>query len=831
MSLSFDATYYQTTRPDVYNAFIATAGSTGLTWAQFAQNHYNTFGRFEGSNPTASFNTNEYLNTYPDVAAAGVNPFDHFLEFGSLEGRVPFTGFPLADLDTAAYAAANPDLAAAGITTEAQLQQHFMLFGQFESRPATPTVVTPGSGETFNFTNAVGEALVGTSGDDTFNGVGVDGKTDTSTINAGDTADGGAGTDTLNIQAGGAGALAAGFSTTNIENIFITNPAGALTAVDATIFSGAEQLWFVDNGTAVEATGLTATQTLGLKGANGATVTGDFGSATTVNLALDGADGTVDLESTDTTDKGILNITGGSAVTGGVAQTVTVQDTGTENAGTVNVTATAALDVDISAADKATSVTVGGAGSADLNTLGAAVKTLDASSNQGGVTATGVAATQEVTGGSAGDTFTAGGDLADKGFINTGAGNDKVDMAGNNVDSGASIDLGDGDDSIVGTGTIDKAATVDGGAGTDTLALSFVGAANVGAFSNFEVFDVVGDTGTLDLDILASNNTVSEIVGSGALAGGVTLTNLGAGVGFRATADTGANDVTLTQKAAADLTVTLDADTTATTENDASTDVVASNATSLKAVFDTASVFTQTAANKNDQNIDLTGTKATTLEVVSGGTEATNQLDYTGGDDTTGGKGDLLTTVTVSGDQAFTFNYTAADATEITSIDASAHTGGLTTSLAGVKAGGTVTIGSGTDVMQVAVNDGATEATLKAVSGFEKAASTDAADVAAADLIDYANALTVGIEDVAGGDLDISKGVVTFLGAGPTTLDEAITQVDTAVTTANSAVVFEYVGNSYVFIENAGGDTVVKLTGTTGVTEVGVNGDANLYIV
>lgn len=79
MALAFDANYYLSTRPDVFNAFVKTAGATGQTWAQFAEAHYNTFGRFEGSNPNATFNTNQYLAANPDVAAAGVNPFTHFL--------------------------------------------------------------------------------------------------------------------------------------------------------------------------------------------------------------------------------------------------------------------------------------------------------------------------------------------------------------------------------------------------------------------------------------------------------------------------------------------------------------------------------------------------------------------------------------------------------------------------------------------------------------------------------------------------------------------------------------------------------------------------------
>lgn len=61
MALSFDASYYLSQRPDVFAVFVRAAGSTGLTWAQFAEQHYNSFGRFEGSNPNTTFNTLEYL--------------------------------------------------------------------------------------------------------------------------------------------------------------------------------------------------------------------------------------------------------------------------------------------------------------------------------------------------------------------------------------------------------------------------------------------------------------------------------------------------------------------------------------------------------------------------------------------------------------------------------------------------------------------------------------------------------------------------------------------------------------------------------------------------
>jgi serralysin len=49
--------------------------------------HYRSVGWKEGRDPSAGFDTLGYLAANPDVAAAGVNPLDHFLQFGIDEGR------------------------------------------------------------------------------------------------------------------------------------------------------------------------------------------------------------------------------------------------------------------------------------------------------------------------------------------------------------------------------------------------------------------------------------------------------------------------------------------------------------------------------------------------------------------------------------------------------------------------------------------------------------------------------------------------------------------------------------------------------------------------
>ena len=52
--------------------------------------HYNLFGWREGRDPSVGFDTTSYLAAYPDVAAANVNPLTHYLTYGFHEGRSAF---------------------------------------------------------------------------------------------------------------------------------------------------------------------------------------------------------------------------------------------------------------------------------------------------------------------------------------------------------------------------------------------------------------------------------------------------------------------------------------------------------------------------------------------------------------------------------------------------------------------------------------------------------------------------------------------------------------------------------------------------------------------
>ncbi len=75
VSTAFDAAFYLAHNPDV-----AAAGMDPLE-------HFLVTGWREGRDPCAAFSVHDYLETYPDVAKSGLNPFAHYLVAGRAEGR------------------------------------------------------------------------------------------------------------------------------------------------------------------------------------------------------------------------------------------------------------------------------------------------------------------------------------------------------------------------------------------------------------------------------------------------------------------------------------------------------------------------------------------------------------------------------------------------------------------------------------------------------------------------------------------------------------------------------------------------------------------------
>jgi hypothetical protein len=94
--------------------------------------------------PIINFDGDAYLDANPDVAANGGDALQHYIYYGRFEGR-PLSSAEssqrkarLAQLpggfDPKLYLEANPDVAAAGVDAV----DHFVEFGRAEGRPLQP---------------------------------------------------------------------------------------------------------------------------------------------------------------------------------------------------------------------------------------------------------------------------------------------------------------------------------------------------------------------------------------------------------------------------------------------------------------------------------------------------------------------------------------------------------------------------------------------------------------------------------------------------------------------------------------------------------------------
>ena len=85
--------------------------------------------------PLPGFDPVYYLYWYRDVYAAGLDPLQHFLQFGWREGRDPSAGF-----STRGYIAANPDVRASGMNPLLHFLEHGLSEGRrgWEKDPLTP---------------------------------------------------------------------------------------------------------------------------------------------------------------------------------------------------------------------------------------------------------------------------------------------------------------------------------------------------------------------------------------------------------------------------------------------------------------------------------------------------------------------------------------------------------------------------------------------------------------------------------------------------------------------------------------------------------------------
>lgn len=294
-------------------------------------------------------------------------------------------------------------------------------------------------GQTFTLTNST-DVVNGTIANDTI----IAGtQAGFSTLNAGDSINGGGGTDTLKIFGD---ANVAAFTTATIKSVeqIYAQMNGTLAAPGLDVHSNADvtQAWVASGSTGSNTVTLTTAQTGGVQGAQtaGSTQTFNFqnvgGTADAATIALDGAN----------LDAGTISVAG--------IEMLTLNATGTNTIGTL-------LDTDLKTLD------ITGDGSVSLTTAtGASFKTIDAHAATGNLTL-------DIHNAAANDMT-----------ITTGSGNDAVTTLFANLSNADHIDLGVGIDSLI----FSDAATV-------------TTSAQAAAFANVTGVDVLGSTNGASLNV------------------------------------------------------------------------------------------------------------------------------------------------------------------------------------------------------------------------------------------------------------------------------------------------------------------------------------------
>lgn len=858
-----------------------------------AYDHFARHGWQEGVNPSNAFDVSDYLAakaaesglTVAAVTAAfvagGFDPISHYVEYGEDEG-VEVTAVPVDEQVEGGNGETFP--LTVGMDTVVGTTGNDTITGSYDPINKLHTLsgldnIDGGAGtDTLTVTDAAG-------GNIDFTGVTIknvevlnvqaagalaSGTPDLTKIAPGltsatiDVAQGAgltvtaASTTTLNITnddavttVGGGGALvidADGVVTVGKNAGFAAADANAFTSVSVTqVLASNTKADITDNSGAAGAIGskLTSVTLDGVGAAS--TLTGD--GITTLSLTNSDIAVTVTNTKAHTLGLTVNTLAATAEVIDDTATAVNVTTTGT--------TADSEDSTVIIDAGKAATITVDGAGDVTLAAAGAdyAALTTFNYTGSGSATADLTAAallTKVVAGSATGDlNVTVDGILTS---VTTGSGDDTVTIDGTTTtDFDGTLTLGAGSDTVgvANAGVITATAVVDAGDDSDTLALSIVGVANVGAFKNFENFDVAGLTANFDQAVLNTKNTVENFIGTDDTGAAITIQNMGAGVGFIVKGDmdsngafgtvTAADVVTLTQATAGALNITVDVDGAegdGPIETDAS--FVASNATSLTVTFDNQNVD----AVANLAEVNLTGTKATTLAIVSGGSEVSNKVDYTGAND---GTNDLLTSVTITGDQALEFDYNTGGKTlKLATVDAAGQTdGGLTFSLDDLTATGTVKLGGGDDVISfdtAITTSAATSSSVVTLNGLEKGAEAGLGAQDGFDVLEFTSAVQAaditGAAATAAG-FSVADGAVTWLGAGPANIAAAVALLDTTLND-DEAVAFDFAGTYYIYGAgaSAGGgsgsdmtdDLLVKLAGVTDVTGLDVAGAGNIYL-
>lgn len=650
-------------------------------------------------------------------------------------------------------------------------------------------------GGTIALTTAV-DTITGTAASDIYNGV-VDGAA-TSTLNAGDTINGGAGIDTLNVTITAGTSVTNDAAISNVEIINARNVGGGTAALDASTTPGLTTFVSDRSTGVVTVTNLAAGATAGVKGnasvVNGAFNAGYVAAATAANVTIDSG------------TKG-----GAIAVTGTGLTTATIASTGAANTvGTVSLSGgNTVTALTINAATNLTTGNITGFKAGTTNTLTVAgtatsvnVGTLDATI--GTVTASALTA--------GGVTATLSSNTAIK-YVG-GAGNDTITSAGVLLAAGASVDAG--------AGTADRLVL------TQAIAADTTGKASAALYKGFEELGLSG-TVTQDVSIFTGSTINKLLVGGG---GTVIVSNANA---TQAGAIQLVSDTTALTVGIKDATVNGQLDTVAITADDTTAGVAVAPITlgtlsvtgvetlKLTAVDNLVVSALGGTANLNSIVINGSGTTSLTTGAVAFGANATIDaststgavvIDATGATTSLNIKGSAGNDQLTGGTQADIITGGAGNDTITGGGGADILTGGTGTNTF-VFAAGNFAAASAADL--ITARDTITDWTAGTANKIDFGVTTLAA-------VAHNTAAVSGTASIS------STGLASFFTSDNTLalkLDAVVSAV--AGDAAGTSVTFTDSGNTYVFVSNGttgaqAGDALIQLTGvnaTTGLTFVG----------
>lgn len=501
------------------------------------------------------------------------------------------------------------------------------------------------------------DTLTGTKGNDTFVAIDEANVAAGDTLSVADSIDGGAGTDTLVITSTQEGAIAP-LTLTSIENITIRttdDDDGNGGSFAATGYTGVQKITLnriTDDFALTDLATTTVAKVVNNAGTDidvsvGYLATAVTGTADAASIEVDQFDASSDL----TVLAGLETLTISSV--GTTASTIAALDI--DGVTTLNLAGTSSAltitEADAGADNETTSIVVTGANKVTVtNALSTAVTTINASAATGGSQFTLAGLTGPTfTGGSGADTLTA---VTDASVVATGAGDDVVTLGATVLGAAASLNGGDGTDTLVisdDTTTLFTAATRARISSFETLRVATVAGGNDGQTVDFDLM-----AGFTKLEIGDNDDLTVNDIASSVIAGGVNVLAV----------NTGSLILNVT-----DATVPGTADTLALN-------------------------LDHTTANTAVTIADLQAAGVETLTVTSAGAGTnTNSIEL-------GTENTVLATVNVSGASNFTLTTQgAADVGGILTVNGSSATGVLTITLTGEDDGSVITTGSGADVI------------------------------------------------------------------------------------------------------------------------------------